>query len=139
MSNGAIETIFLSNKVTKGKISQQVFIQKFQKGIWQVAIDSVSIQQLNLENLVETICCLKCNWITNTKLNENNELYSQSPVIFQWLVSKQLDCFHNSNLTWFDINSLSQNLIIDVENLLTNMLIDFECKLNVIFLLKQKI
>ncbi len=137
MNDAPLETIFLSQIVTDGKLTLRTPIHKYKKGIWQIAIESISLE-LDFEENSNGLCCLKCNWVTNVCYNKNFELKSQSPVILQWYFSEQKKCFHANNLIWYDINSLSQTIVFEVLNLSSDKVIDFTCKMNIIILIRKK-
>jgi hypothetical protein len=133
MSNAPINTIFLQGNLLKSKLSIQYPISKFQKGIWQLAIDSLSYELISENDFGfdEYLCGLKCNWITGINYNVNNELITESPFIFQFQI-KGKTCIYNSK-SWFEINSLTEFLICEVYNLSSNKLLKTNCNINILF------
>ncbi len=134
----SLETIFISDQVVNGKISLKTPIHKFQRCVWQLAIESVSFEILNGKSKIDSLCSLKCNWITNLSFNLFGQLTSQSPVLMQLFLSQKKNCFNSHHLNWFDINSLSETIVIDIINLSKNMSFDFNCKMNIIILVRPK-
>lgn len=137
MTNSTLETIFISDQVTDGKLTFRTPIHKFQKGLWQLAIESVSIELQNTKSKIDILCCIKCSWITNLCFNLQGELISQSPILMQWFISQKKQCFNNYHLNWFNVNSLSQTITIEVINVSTKKPIEFNCKMNIHILIRQ--
>jgi hypothetical protein len=115
-------------------------LSKLQKGIWQIALDSLAYNTNSDDPKVKVpqlLCGLKCNWITAINYNSNNELLSETPCIFQFFMSKRKDCIIN-NKTWFEINSLTEFLIFEFINLETNEILNLDCSIYILLLFQRK-
>lgn len=134
-----IISLVLKGNLKNKKLTLKYPICQFQKGVWQIAIDSLSyeFQNATIENFPQIFCCLKCNWIRGINYNLNNELISESPFLFQFLTSKPKDCIIN-NKTWFEINSLTEFLTFEFYNLSSNDLVLDDCSVNLLILIQRK-
>ena len=140
MSLAPISSTVIKGNILNDKLTLQFPIQKLQKGVWQIAIDSFAYDFHVQPNAVKPnyFCSVKCNWITGITYNENNELVSESPSIFQFLISKSKDFFFNSK-TWFEINSLTEFLIFEIIDLESNSILKIDCSVYILVLIQRKI
>lgn len=139
MSLAPILSVFMKGNLKDQRIVLQYPISKLQRGVWQIALDSLSY---NIEEVQENkvyLCSLKCNWITNINYNQNNELITESPFIFQFAISKNQDCIPCNNKTWFEINCLSEFLVCEILNLASNSALDINCSCYILFHLQRKL
>lgn len=139
MSLAPIFSLILKGNLSSNKLVLQYPIQKFQKGVWQIAIDSIAYDVQIQPNVDKPhyFCSVKCNWITAINYNENNELVSESPSIFQFFISKPQDFILN-NKTWFEINSLSEFLICEIIDLTSNSPLTINCSVYILIFLQRK-
>ncbi len=138
MSLAPVLALFLKGNLKDGKIISKFPINQFQKGVWQIAIDSLSYQFENNHNELQYICSLKCNWISYVTYNDRNELLTESPFIYQFHLSKTRDTIIN-NKTFYEINSLSEFLECDIFDLSTNSVLKTNCFIYIIFHIQRKV
>ncbi len=139
MSLAPIFSFLLKGNLKDKKLVLQYPINKLQKGIWQIAIDSLCYKIKDTDDQKEYICSLKCNWITDVNFNQYNELITESPFIFQFALTKKQSCISSSNKTWFEINCLSEFLICEVFDLIENSVLSIDCSCYILFHVQRKI
>ncbi len=138
MSLAPIFSIIIQGNLLKNHLVLQYPINKFQKGIWQIAVDSLSYHFKDYKEQNQYLCALRCNWITSVNFNQNNELITESPFLFQFLISQNKGCIMN-NKTWFEINSLSEFLVCEICDLSNNSILSVDCSVFVFFQIQRKI
>ncbi len=139
MNKYPINVLFLKKRNENGKVNLAVPFEHFKSGIWQLAIDSLSYElDVKPPKNIQWLCGLKCNWITNIEFDNNLQLISQSPIIFQFKISNQKDCFYN-NKTWFDINAISEFLNFEILDLGKESSFMIDCNVNILVLVQRKL
>lgn len=137
MSLAPIFSVLIQETLLKGKLILQYPISKLQKGVWQISLHSLSYELKDFKSENQYLCGLKCNWITSENFNKNNELVTESPFLFQFIISQPKQCILN-NKTWFEINSLSEFLVCEIFNLSNNSVINLDCTVNILFQIQRK-
>lgn len=133
-----IKTLFLKGTLKNGLASFLVNVEPFQKGVWQVSLDSISFDIPELSNLnINYLCSLSCNWITSETFNSLNQLITESPCIFQFNIIRAKDCIFNTK-TWFEINALTQFIIFEILDLDSNSPFLHEGKINILLQIQRK-
>lgn len=138
ISCGPIFSAVVKGNLLIDKLILKLPTNQLQKGVWQLALDSFSYVVKEFKEEKKYLCGLKCNWITSINYNANHELITESPFLFQFLISKSEDCIPN-NKTWFEINSLSEFLVCEIFDLQSNEILNIDCSVFFLFHFQRKL
>lgn len=138
---GPIKSILVNGNVKKlnGELKVKIPFEEIRQGLWQLCILNVAYEASEKVNLISSI---STNYITDVRYNQSDIIETYSPslalILLKNTSTTEFKAVQQFEKNWFFVNNLSEQLILNFQNVKNNQKVTNDINLYVTVLLQRK-